>query len=41
MRPSHEDIFGQQRIMVQLLDVFLPGDDAWLKESGVEARLID
>ena len=38
---SNMDIFSQQRIMVKLLDVFLPGDDAWPKESGVEARLID
>ena len=38
---DNKDIFAHKRIMVQLLEVFLPGDDVWLKESGVESRLID
>jgi hypothetical protein len=37
----NEDTARQERVRVRLLDVFFPGDDAWIRESGVESRLID
>ena len=37
----NKDIFGSPNIRVRLLEVFLPGDEEWLRESAQDLRLID